>query len=351
MIINMKLFEAVDDFFALDIGSTSLNVVQLHKSAIGWSLEKVGTMTVDMKITSSDAPEHKQKLSEMIMNLVSQTGITTKNVVLGIPSNKMFATVVNMPEVPASDLATAVRYQAEQYVPMSLDEAKIDWAVLGKLPTDPTLNEVLLVSVENAYTEARLDMLENIGLNVIALEPDSIAVIRSLVDTSDTSNNIIIRFGDNTTDIIVVSTGAPKLVRALPTGFQTMVRALQQNLNIDEGQATQFVTKFGLSPDKLEGKVMQALENVVEQFMSEVSKSAKFFDGKYPGIPISTVILTDAGLSVPGFAQHITDKTGLSVVSGNPWSRVNVSQADQQKIQDISATFAVCVGLAMRNER
>jgi type IV pilus assembly protein PilM len=263
----------------------------------------------------------------------------------------MFATVVNMPEVPASDLAAAVRYQAEQYVPMSIEDAKIDWAVLGKLPTDPTKNEVLLVSVDNAYTEGRLDMLESIGLNVIALEPDSIAVIRSLIDGSDASNNIIIRFGDNTTDILVVSGGAPKLVRALPNGLQTMVRAIQQNLGIDEGQAVQFVTKFGLLPDKLEGKVAQALEAVTEQFMTEITKSVKFFDGKYPGVPISSAILTDAGLSVPGFAQYITNKTGLSVIAGNPWSRVNVSQADQQKIQDISATFAVCVGLAMRNER
>lgn len=351
MISSMKLFETVGDFFALDIGMTSISVVQLRKLATGWTLEKVGTATVDMKLTSSDAPEHRQKLGELIMNLVSNTGISTKNVVLGIPSNKMFATVVNMPEVPASELAAAVRYQAEQYVPMSIEDAKIDWAVLGKLPTDPTKNEVLLVSVDNAYTEGRLDMLESIGLNVIALEPDSIAVIRSLIDSSDTSNNIIIRFGDNTTDILVVSGGAPKLVRALPNGLQTMVRAIQQNLGIDEGQAVQFVTKFGLQPDKLEGKVMQALESVTEQFMSEISKSVKFFDSKYPGVPINSAILTDAGLAVPGFAQHITNRTGLSVVAGNPWARVNVSQADQQKIQDISATFAVCVGLAMRNER
>lgn len=347
----MKLFEVVGDFFALDIGTTAINVVQVKKTGTNWSLEAVGSAPVDPKISGSDSPEHRQKLGELVASLVSQSGISTKNVVVGIPSSKMFATVVEMPEVPASELPAAIRYQAEQYVPMSLDEAKIDWAVLGKLPTDPTKNEVLLASVDNKYTEGRLDMLESVGFNVIALEPDSVAVVRSLVDRSDTSNSIILRFGDNTTDIVVVSGGAPKLIRALPTGFRTMVKAVQQNLGIDEGQAVQFVTKFGLLPEKLEGKVAQALETVAEQFVGEIAKSVKFFDGKYPGVPISAAILTDVGLSVPGFAQHITSKTGLTVVAGNPWSRVSVGQADQQKLQDISATFAVCVGLAMRDER
>lgn len=347
----MKILQAVGEFFALDIGTTSLNVVQLKRSPSGWSLDKVGSMPINVKIASSDSPEHRHKLGEQIINLLSQTGISAKNVVIGVPSNKMFATVVDMPEVPASDLPAAVRYQAEQYVPMSLEEAKIDWAVLGKLPSDPTKNEVLLVSVENSFTEARLDMLESIGLNVIAIEPDPIAVARAFSEDASSTSDIIIRFGDYTTDILVVSNGAPKLVRALPIGFQSMVKAVQQSLGIDDDQANQFVTKFGLLPDKLEGKVFQSLQTVAEQFVSEITKSVKFFDNKYPGITIDKIILTDMGLSVPGFKQFITSKTELSAIDGDPWARVDVPQADKQKIQDISATFAVAVGLAMRNER
>lgn len=347
----MKLLDSVGEFFALDIGTTSLNVVQLRKSGNGWNLERAGAISADMRLTSSDAPEDRRQLGELIMTAVGQAGIHTRNVVLGIPSNKMFATVVEVPDVAAAELPAAVRYQAEQYVPMSLDEAKIDWAVLGKLPTDPTKNEILLVSVDNKFTEGRLDLVESLGLNVIAIEPDSLAIVRALSDGTGRGNRLVIRFGDNTTDIVVVSGDAPKLIRALPTGVQSLVKAVTQNLNVEPDQAVQFVTKFGLLPDKLEGKMIHALEPTVEQFIGEISKSVKFFDSKYPGIPIDSLVLTDAGLMVPGLSNYITQKAGLPVIPGNPWARVSIGQADQQRIQNTATTYAVAVGLAMREER
>lgn len=345
----MKLLEAVGEFFALDIGTTALNVVQLRRTSSGWTLEKAGSMPVDLKTTASDSPEFRHRLSEQVSQLISQTGITAKNVVVGIPSSKMFATVVNIPDVPASEMSAAIHYQAEQFVPMSLDEAKIDWAVLGKLPSDPTKNEVLLVAVENVFTEGRLDVLESIGLNVVAIEPDSVAIARALAN-NEANTSLIVRFGDNTTDIVIVSGGAPKLIRSLPLGLGTFIKAVQQSLSIDEAQAAQFVTKFGLVADKLEGRVARSLQSVVEQFISEVTKSVKFFDGKYPGVTIGEVVLTDVGLLVPGFKRYITEKTGLNVVDGNSWAKVSVSQADAQRLQDVAMTFAVAVGLAMRSE-
>lgn len=347
----MKFLDAVGDFFALDIGTTSINAVQLKKSSSGWSLERVGSVAVDTRIATSDAPDDRRQLGELIMTLVGQAGIHTRNVVLGIPSNKMFATVVEVTDMPVAELPAAVKYLAEQYVPMSLDEAKIDWAVLGKLTTDQTKNEVLLVSVDNKFTEGRLDLIESLGFNVIAIEPDSLAVARSLSDGTGRSNRVLVRFGDNTTDVVVETGDAPKLIRALPNGLQPLVKAIVQNLGVQPDQAIQFVMKFGLLPDKLEGKVVHALESTVEQFITEVGKSIKFFNGKYPEAAISTLVLTDIGSTIPGLSEYITQKTGLPVVPGNPWARVTVSQEDQQRLQANAMTFSVAVGLAMREDK
>ena len=62
----------------------------------------------------------------------------------------------------------AIRYQADALIPTPLAESKIDWALLGDSPTDKTKVEILLSSVTNKFVEDRLDMLEGIGLNVIA---------------------------------------------------------------------------------------------------------------------------------------------------------------------------------------
>lgn len=345
---NMNLFSSVGDYFALDIGTTAVRAVQLSGGNGNWSLERYGVAPVDIKVSNSDAAGDQRKLGEIITTVIGQSGIHSKNVILGVPSNKMFATVIDMPNMPENELASTIKYQAEQYVPMSLDEAKIDWAVLGKSVNDATKNEVLLASVANSFVESRLDLVEGLGFNVIAIEPDSLALARSLLPPKVADGCLIIEIGDFATDIVLTHSDAPRLVRSIPTGMQTLVKAAAQNLNIDPAQASQFIVKFGMQQDKLEGQVYRALESTAEQFASEATKSIKFFQTRYPSIPITTMIVSNYGVTIPHLSEYLAQKTGVQVTAGDPWQRVRVGARDKTNLQPLSAQFAVAIGLAQR---
>src|SRR5690606_21646392 len=131
-----------------------------------------------------------------------------------------------------------------------IDEAKVDWAVLGKSLNDQTKVEVMLASVANSFSESRMDLVEGLGLNVVAIEPDSIALTRALLPVGVKDARLIVEISDFSTDIVMTYGDAPRLIRTLPTGLQTMVKATAQNLNIQAPQAAQFVMKFGMQPDK-----------------------------------------------------------------------------------------------------
>lgn len=344
----MSLFSSVGDYFALDIGTTAIRVVQLTGSEGKWSLYKYGMAPVDIKISNSDAVDDQRKLSEIITTIIGQSGISCKNVIVGVPSNKIFATVIELPEMPHNELATTIKYQAEQYIPMSISEAKYDWSILGKSPKDPTKNEILLASVANSFVEARLDILEGLGLNVVAIEPDSIAITRSLLPVNIPDARVLVEVGDFATDIVVTYNDAPRLVRSIPSGMQTLVKAAAQNLNIDPAQATQFLTKFGLQQDKLEGQIYRAVESAAEQFSSEITKSVKFFQTKYPDVAVPAMIVSNYGVTIPNLSSYLAEKTGLTSELGDPWQRVSVSADDKVKLQPLSAQFGVAIGLAER---
>lgn len=346
----MKMFGSVGDFFALDIGTTAIRVVQLSRTNGGWSLEKYASVPVDMRVAGSDSPEDQRKLSEVITTAIGQSGIRTKNVVLGAPSTRTFATVIELAEMPAAELASTIKYQAEQYIPMSLDEAKVDWAVLGKSPKDPTKNEVLLASIANSFSEQRLDLVESLGLNVVAIEPDSIAVCRALLPTGSTGGRVVLDFGDVTADLVVALGDSPRLIRSIPTGLRSLVKASAQNLNIQEQQAMQFIVKFGLQPDKLEGQIVRSLEAIMTQFVSEVVKSIKFFQTKYPDVPVAEILLSGYAATIPGFDAYLSQKVGLPTKPATPWQYVRVPQEDQNALQDIASQFAVAVGLAQKGD-
>lgn len=344
----MKLFDTIGDFFAVDIGSTALRIVQLKKTGKNWSLVRYGVAPIDVKIALSDSAGEQRKLGDAIMALITQVGISTRNVVVGIPSNKMFATVVDLPKLSKQELANTIKYQADQYIPMPLDEAKIDWAVLGESPRDPQKSEILLAGVSNKFSEQRLDLLEGLGFNVVAIEPDVLALVRSLIPTGNNDANLILDIGDYATDLVAVLQGTPRLIRSIPVGGKSLIKAAMQNLNIDESQAEQFVYKFGLFPDKLEGQVYRSIESTIDQLYTEVDKSTKFFQTRYPQTPFKNVVLSGAAAVVPGFSEYINQRTGLSTIVGNAWQNVSYPTNMTEDLSKLSHTFGVAVGLAER---
>lgn len=348
--MKSSIFNVVGDFFALDIGSSAIRVVQLQGSGHNRSLVKYGMAPIDVKVALSDAPADQAKIAQTIAQLISETGITTRNVAVGIPSNKTFVTIVDLPKMTPQELKSTIKYQAEQFVPMSADEAKIDFAILGNSPVAADKIEVLLASVSNKFSESRMDMLEAIGLDVVALEPDSLAIARALTPANSQSAQMIVDMGEYATDIIITLNGAPRLVRSIPTGGQSLLKAAMQNLNIDENQARQFVYKFGLDETKLEGQIYRALLSTVDVISSEVQKSIKFFSTRYQSTSIGGIVTSGAAALLPGFHQYLSKAAGnVPVQAGNSWQNVSYHNKAHEQLMSINHQFAVVVGLAERS--
>lgn len=347
----MALLKGLGDFFALDIGTNAVRVVQLSGGNGNWSLQHFGYAPLDSKVGTSDSSEAQRKLGEVITTAVGQSGIHTKNVIIGIPSQKAFITVIDVPAMSDSEMANTIRYQADQYIPMSIDEAKVDWASLGQSLRDPKQQEVLLASTAIAYAEQRLEFIENLGFNVIAAEPNPIAMVRSLVPGGTTDARLVVDMGVQSTDIAITYGDTPRLVRTIPVGIDSLIKSAVQNLNVQEDQAQQFIVKFGLAPDRLEGQVLHALESTLDNFTGELEKSVKFFQTRYPNIAVSSTLLAGFAATIPLFSEHVSQKIGIAAGPGNPWQSVRVSRADQEKLAPVSTEFAAVVGLAQRRGR
>ncbi len=346
----MSLITGVSDFFGLDLGTTAVRLVQLHGNGTSRQLVKYAHTPVDTKIAVSDSNADQQKLAQVVKDLISQSHIATRNVAVGIPSARVFTTVVDIDRLSPGELAKSIRFQADSLIPTPLAESKIDWAVIGDSPKDKTKVEVLLTSVSNEFVEKRLDMLESIGLNVIAFEPDNLALARAMVAPGTTTPQMVIDVGHKSTDLVVTLNDAPRLTRSIPTGTEAVIRAAMQNLNIEEKQAEQFVFKFGLSKDKLEGQVYQAIISTVDLLVTEIEKSIKFFQTRYPANKLDRIIVTGGASTLPEFPSYIANKFGVSVEIGNAWRNTSFPADRQNELMAISNNFGVAVGLAERQE-
>jgi type IV pilus assembly protein PilM len=346
----MSLLSGVSSFFGLDIGTTAVRLVELRGSGPAKTLVKYAYVPVDSKLVLSDSKGDQQKLAQIIKDLLGQAKMTTRNVAVGIPSQRVFTAVVDFDRLPPNELAKAIRYQADSLIPTPVDKSKIDWAVIGDSPKDRTKVEILLSSVENDFIEQRLDLLESIGLDVISFEPDNLALARALIAPDATAPQMVIDIGSKSTDLVITMEGAPRLTRAIPTGAEAIIRSAAQNLNIDDKQARQFVFKFGMSKDKLEGRIYDAIVSTVDLLTVEIEKSIKFFQTRYSDTPINRMIVTGGASALPEFPLYLANKFGIEVEIGNAWRNVAFSPDRQNELLAVSNHFGVAAGLAERVE-
>lgn len=346
----MGILTGVTDFFGLDIGTTAIRVVELHGGGKVRALAHYGQIEIDPKIAASDANADMQKMIQAVRQVISDAKITTRNVAVGVPSSRVFTAVIDIDKLSTAELAKTISFQADSLIPTPLAESKIDWALLGDSPKETNKVEILLSSVTNEFIEKRLDLLESIGLNVIAFEPESLALSRALLAPDAMAPQMILDIGSKATDLVIAMNGAPRLTRSIPTGTEALVKAAMQNLSIDEKQATQFVFKFGLSKDKLEGQIYNAISSTVDILFTEIEKSIKFFQTRYNNVRIERIIVTGGASALPEFPLFVANKFGLSVEIGNAWRNVAFPQDKQNELLAMSNHFGVAAGLAERIE-
>ncbi|MCL4386925.1 MAG: type IV pilus assembly protein PilM [Patescibacteria group bacterium] len=309
------------------------------------SLLAYGSATIPFGMAESDGKLDMQNLGEIIKKLLNESRIATKNVVTALPGSAVFTAVVKLPLMNQGELAKAIRYQAEQNIPLKIKDVKIDWQVLR---TDQTKNQmvVMIVAAPTSKVERMMSLLEYAGLEVEALETSSIAVSRSLVSPNDPLV-MIVDIGGTSTELTIIENGIVSHCRSLPSAGYALTRAISHNLGLDQNQAEQFKRKFGLAQDKLEGQVYKTMRPILANIVDEIQRSAKFYLEEFGG-NVTKVILTGGSSKIPELVSFLSANLNLEIEVGNPWASVSYPANYQDQLQKNAYEFALAIGLASR---
>ena len=346
----MNLLHGVGDFFSLDIGTNSMRIVQLSGgSQHGWTLQKYAYVPITPQLTQDSSDLGKKRLGEAILGAVNQAGIKTKNIALGLPASKTFTSIVETETLPEKELKKSFKYEIDKYVPMAMNDAKADYVILGPSPNDPAKTEVLVSSIAKDYAESTMEMIEKTGLNIVAMEPEPLALARALTTPGAIDATMVVDFGEESTDIVIMYKDKPRLVRSIPGGVDVLIRAIANGLNVRPDQARQFLLKFGLDQKQVEGQVFNTLNTHLDNYAAELAKSIRFFQTKYINGKVGGIVLSSYACMIPLFPEYIEAKTGVPTACGNPWQFVRTTSAQQRALANVSSEFAVAIGLSERS--
>ncbi len=338
----------------LDIGFSSIKVVSLARDKDASKLISLGFIASPLPGMLSDVDTDLEAVGSAIKKLLSATRIEEKEVITALPESKVFTRVIDdLPFLTDSELSSAIRYAAEEFIPMPLADVNLNWQVLFRSDNKAkeTKTVVLVVASPKNAVSKHIRVLTMAGIRPKVLETDTIAITRSLVGSNVFSpSTLIVQLGAITTDFAVTSKGLIWLTRSISTGGIALTRSLAQHFNFEIPQAEEYKKIYGMNKEQLEGKVYDALKPIADIIVGESKRVMQAFESKYPQNPIKRVVLSGGGAKMPGLVVYFANNLALEVQEADPWYSIVKDKSLISKLSQDASSYSVAVGLALREE-
>lgn len=338
--------------FGLDIGTTLIKAVQFQGDATNLQLVAAGMTPTPARGLTSDAETDLQQVALSVRSLVREARVTTPLVVASLPESQIFTRVIELPVLTDTELQSAIKYEAEQYIPIPLSEVKLDYEVLSRPAAGQTNQkmEVLLVAAPTILVTRYLKLLDMVGLKPYALDTEITSTARALLGRETTpAVTLIIEIGAATTELSIVSGRKISLTRSLAVGGASFTRAVAQGLGFELAQAEQYKITYGLDSTDLEGKVGAAIKPIFDVIVNEAKRAVVYWAGKYPQSSIKRFILTGGSSKMAGSLEYLVQATGLEGLHGELWNGVTFGQHVPAQVRADSAFYATAAGLALKD--
>lgn len=336
----------------LDIGYASIKIVVLSHRENPPRVISLGHIPSPLPGIVSDADLDLEAVATAIKNLIEEVNPPTKEVNVALPESKLFTRVIyDLPFLTDDELAQAIRYAAEEFVPMPIKDVNLNYQVIYRSAKKEVNSRtvVFVVATPKLLLDKYLKVLQLANLKVTAVETESIALSRSLVSYNAYSpTTLIIQLGVSFTDYTIVSEGLIILTRSIATGGSALTRAIAQNFNFEAVQAEEYKKVYGMLEDQLEGKLFKTLKPVVDVIVAEAKRVILAHETQNRQRPVKRVVLTGGGAQLPGLVRYITDFLGLEVQEADPWVSVAVEPSLKTKLTSEAPFYSVAVGLALK---
>lgn len=346
----MGLFSSANNYLGIDIGSTSVKVVELKKEKAKVKLLTYGfseNLNADRKDWHSDI----SYAAKVINKICDEAGAVSRNAVSALPTFSVFSSVLNLSNITQKDIPSAVHWEAKKVIPLPLEEMILDWKKIevdaSSQKNDKDDIRVLLTGAPRTLVKKYIDIFKEAQINLLSLETETFSLIRSILG-NDRSTVMLVELGASTTDVSIINNSIPVLNRSIDIGGITITKAISNYLNIGLERAEQFKYDLGISSiESQEDVVPKAIVETIDPVVNEIKYAINLFQSKN-NKKAEKIILSGGSALLPNLANYLTKVLDMKVIIGDPWTRISYPVDLKSLLHEIGPRMSVAIGLAMR---
>jgi type IV pilus assembly protein PilM len=369
----------------LDIGSTAVRAVEI---AGGDPPTVVKAAQVPLPAGAVENGEVKEPVAvtDALRELWERGGFKAKRVFMGVGNQRVVVREIALPLLPEKELRASLGFQVQEFIPMAVDEAVLDYDPIGEFQQDDrTMLRMLLVAAQRSMVETLVAAATGAKLEPAGLDLVPFALVRSVgttgvgMDLEEDGDEAIIDIGAHVTNIVVHARGTVRFVRILPSGGRDVTIAIARAIGVDDEVAERIKrgedVEFDGTPapevsdagegdrDDAEGEdgddaapqgppdLDRAREIAMQRagsFVDEIRSSLEFYTAQAQGARIARVLVTGGGSKLEGFLDLLRQRIPVEVEPGRVFlhARSQLSLSEEA-LAEAEPVLAVAVGLAI----
>lgn len=358
--------------YALDIGGSSLVVVGITGKPGSLKLHTYLEWPLPTGLVIDGEIAEPELFASELKTMATRHKLRGRAVHLAVSNQKVIVRNIDMPDMTEEELVGAVQFQAQEYIPIPVDEVVLDSLVTGKRADSDggTHQEVLLVAGQKTMISSLLTAVRQSGLRVAGIDVSCLALMRALIPDAgffpEVSGEAVCRgiadISSSVLTLVVAVGGTMRFTRMVNFSSDRFVRALVEAEGIPFEDAQDMVRRVGLSgplpadgeyyADETVAEVQGILKSVADELSEEIRRSFDYYQGQEGATPVSELILSGGGALVRNLDDHLRRSLAVPVSMGNPLLRVveNATGLPDAELAAISPCLSIAIGLAMPEE-
>ncbi|TML41738.1 MAG: type IV pilus assembly protein PilM [Actinobacteria bacterium] len=341
----------------LDIGTFAVRAVELSIDDVP-KLVRFGQVALPRGVVRDGEVVDPASVSAAIRRLWSEAGFRSKRVVLGVANQRVIVRQAEMPAMSEEELSAALRFEAQELIPIPIDDAILDFQVLEHLQGGDNGDRVriLLAAAQQDMIRTHVRAVDDAGLRVAMVDVIPFALVRALarpggeVLGSTGRAEAIVCVGAGVTNVVVHENGVPRFVRVLLVGGDDITDAIARELDVEPDAAEDFKRRAG-NPAS-DADVDRAAEVVAAQLgplVEEIRGSLEYYVAQAESLELERVLITGGGSRIPGLLERLQQALGGRVESAHVLETLDVGKVglSEEELGEAEQLLTVPTGLAL----
>lgn len=337
----------------VDISSTAVKLLQLSRTGTGYRVEHYAVEPLPPNAVVEKNIVEIEAVGDAIRRAMARSGSRAKHGAAAVAGSSVITKIIPMAaDLDEDDLESQVELEAVNYIPYPIEEVNLDFEVLGPMPGNADLVQVLVAASRSENVEMRASALELGGLAPRIMDVEAFAIENAYALQADALNVrsdglvALVDVGATMTTLNILRNGRSLYSREQVFGGKQLTDEVMRRYSLSYEEAGLAKRQGGL-PESYE---IEVLEPFKEALVQQISRLLQFFYAGSEFNRVDQVVLAGGCASIPGVAEMVEEQLGVPTVVANPLAHMTLGPRVQAHAlaQDAPALMIAC-GLALRS--